>query len=86
MPHSRWSRSSAPGPTTSILAKLDSSNSPAAVRVAAASAAIAGDQFSPAQPRGRSDSSPPEAFDSYQFTRSQPDFSPKAAPSAAWRG
>ena len=31
------------------------------------------------KPRGRSDSSPRPAFDSYQFTRSQPDFSPKAA-------
>ena len=53
--------------------------SPRASRHATCSAPIAGDQCLPAQPRGRSDSSPRAAFDSYQFTRSQPDFSPKAA-------
>ena len=43
------------------------------------------DQFSPAQPRGRSDWSPPAAFDSYQLTRSQPPFSPNAASSSRCR-
>ena len=65
--------------------KLDWSNSAHDSRAARASTSIAGDQFSPAQPRGRSDSSPPAAFDSYQLTRSQPPFSPNAAPSSACR-
>ena len=52
----------------------------------ACSAPIAGDQSRPAQPRGRSLSSPRAAFGSNQFARSQPDFSPKAAPSSTRRG
>ena len=75
-------------PATSSLANDVSSNSAAAGRVASASAAIAGDQWRPAQPRGRSASSasrPPNrgssAFGSNQFGRSQPDFSPNTAPS-----
>ena len=68
---------------TSIFANEVSSKRPARSRVAIASAWIAGDQFWPAQPRGRSASSPSAAFGSNQFARSQPDFSPKLAPSAA---
>src|SRR5499427_1758905 len=75
----------APGPTTSSFENDDWSKSAADSRAASASTPIAGDQFSPAQPRGRSDSSPRAAFDSYQLTRSQPPFSPNAAPSSAWR-
>ena len=76
----RCSRNSAaPGPTTSILANEDSSNSAAVSRAARCSAAIAGDQCIPAQPRGRSDSCPQPALLSYQLTRSHPDFSPNAA-------
>ena len=69
-----------------------SSNSAAARRVASASAPIAATQCWPAQPRGRSAASPrvghagPAAFDSNQFGRSQPDFSPKTAPSPAGAG
>ena len=48
-------------------------------------APIAGDQISPAQPRGRRASSPWAAFGSNQFARSQPDFSPKDAPSSCRR-
>ena len=73
----------APGPETSSFANEVSSNSAAASRQAACSAAIAGDQWRPAQPRGRSAPSAAAAFDSYQLTRSQPDFSPNAAPCAA---
>ena len=72
--------SAAPGPEISIFANDDSSKIAAASRVARCSAPIAGDQCMPAQPRGRSDSSPRSAFDSYQLTRSQPDFSPNSAP------
>ena len=39
----------------------------------------------PAQPRGRSASSPLGAFDSNQFARSQPDFSPNTASSSRSR-
>ena len=78
--HIRPRNAVAPGPTTSSLANDVSSNRPAARRVASASAPIAGDQCIPAQPRGRSASSPAAALDSNQFGRSQPDFSPKAAP------
>ena len=80
MSHSRSSSSAAPGPTTSSFANDDSSKIAAASRHARCSAPIAGDQCFPAQPRGRSDSSPRSAFGSYQFARSQPDFSPNAAP------
>jgi hypothetical protein len=83
--HSRSRKSAAPSPTTSIFAKEVSSNSAAVVRQATCSAPIAGDQRRPAQPRGLSDSSPCAAFASYQFTRSQPDFSPKTAPSSCMR-
>ena len=82
----RSRNSAAPGPATSSFANEDSSNSAARSRVARCSAPIAGDQCIPAQPRGRSDSSPAGAFDSYQFTRSQPDFSPKAASCATCHG
>ena len=64
-------------------ASRTSDSSKSATRLAAGARARRrwpGDQWRPAQPRGRSDSSPAPAFDSYQFTRSQPDFSPKAAP------
>jgi len=54
--------------------------------VASASAPIAGDQCMPAQPRGRRSGSPAAAFDSNQFGRSQPDFSPKAQSSSTSRG
>jgi hypothetical protein len=84
-PHIRWRNAAAPGPDTSILANELSSKSPARSRVAAASAWIAGDQCWPAQPRGRRPSSPWAAFGSNQFGRSQPDFSPNTAPSAATR-
>ncbi len=83
--HSRSRNASAPGPSTSSFEKLDWSNSAIPSRAARASTSIAGDQFSPAQPRGRSDSSPSAAFDSYQLTRSQPPFSPKDASSARCR-
>jgi hypothetical protein len=83
---SRSRNSAAPGPVTSSLANEDSSNSAAASRQARCSAPIAGDQCFPAQPRGRRDSSPAAAFASYQLTRSQPDFSPNAAPCAACHG
>src|SRR4249920_2039902 len=78
--HIVWRNATAPGPTISILANEVSSNRPAARLVAIASAPIAGDQYSPAQPRGLSPSSPAAAFESNQFGRSQPDFSPNAAP------
>ena len=80
---SRSRKAAASGPETSSLAKEDSSNSAAVSRQARASAPIAGDQWRPAQPRGRSDSSPAAALASYQLTRSQPAFSPNAAPCAA---
>ena len=73
-------KAAAPSPETSILAKLVSSKSAALSRQARCSAPIAGDQSRPAQPRGLSDSSPAAAFGSNQFARSQPDFSPNAAP------
>lgn len=89
---SRWRNVQAPGPDTSIFEKLVSSNRPAVRRVARASAPIAGDQCSPAQPRGRRSSSAagsvtpvPSTFVSNQFGRSQPDFSPNAAPRARRR-
>src|SRR3954462_13565247 len=85
LPHKRSSNASAPVPRTSSFEKLDWSNSAADSRHGRASTSIAGDQFSPAHPRGRSDSSPPSAFDSYQLTRSQPPFSPNTAPSSRWR-
>ena len=75
-----------PGPAISSLANEDSSNRPARSRVARCSAPIAGDQCIPAQPRGRSDSSPAGALGSYQLTRSQPDFSPNAAPCSLCHG
>ena len=81
-PHSRSRNPSAPGPSTSSFENDDWSKSATASRAARASVSIAGDQFSPAQPRGRSDSSPRAAFDSYQLTRSQPPFSPKDASNA----
>ena len=84
-PHNRSRNASAPGPSTSIFENDDWSKSATASRAARASTSIAGDQFSPAQPRGRSDSSPPAAFDSYQLTRSQPPFSPKDASSEICR-
>ncbi len=84
--HSRSRNVAAPGPAISSFANDDSSNRPARSRVARCSAPIAGDQCIPAQPRGRSDSSPSAALDSYQLTRSQPDFSPNAAPCAACHG
>ena len=87
--HSHWSSSSEPGPETSILANDVSSNSAAVVRVARASAPIAGLQISPAQPRGRSASRSaavsPAPFGSNQFGRSHDDFSPNDAPSASRR-
>ena len=83
--HSRSRSAAAPSPETSIFANDVSSKSAAVSRQATCSAPIAGDQSRPAQPRGRSDSSPRAAFGSNQFARSQPDFSPKAAPSAASR-
>ena len=82
---SRSRNASAPGPSTSSFENDDWSKSAIPSRAARASTSIAGDQFAPAQPRGRSDSSPPAAFDSYQLTRSQPPFSPNDAPSATWR-
>ena len=82
---SRSRKSAAPGPATSIFANEVSSKSAAASRHATCSAPIAGDQSRPAQPRGRSDSSPRAAFVSNQFARSQPDFSPHAAPSSSRR-
>ena len=78
--HSRSSSSAAPGPLTSIFENDVSSNSAAASRQAACSAPMAGDQCMPAQPRGRSASSPAASLVAYQFTRSQPDFSPNTAP------
>ena len=90
LPATDWRNAQAPGPLTSSLANELSSNTAAAWRVASASAAIAGDQWRPAQPAGRRASSaarPPNrgssALGSNQFGRSQPDFSPKTAPSAA---
>ena len=90
--HSHCSSAAAPGPTSSILANDVSSNSAAVVRVASASAPIAGLQCSPAQPRGRRASSvwasatpAPPALGSNQFARSHEDFSPKDAPRAASR-
>ena len=71
-----------PDPETSILAKLDSSKRAAVVRVAMASAPMAGDQCWPAQPRGRRASSPAASLLENQFGRSQPDFSPNTAPRA----
>ena len=89
-PATPWRKAQAPGPTTSSFANDVSSNSAAAPRVARASAAIAGDQWRPAQPRGRRRSSaarPPKrgssALGSNQLGRSQPDFSPKTAPRSA---
>ena len=73
-------KAAAPAPDTSSFANEDSSNSAAVARHARASAPIAGDQWRPAQPRGRSASSPAASFTAYQFTRSQPDFSPNTAP------
>ena len=78
-------KAAAPGPQTSIFANDDSSKIATASRQARCSAPIAGDQSLPAQPRGRSDSSPAAAFGSNQFARSQPDFSPNTAPSRASR-
>src|SRR3712207_8812488 len=66
--------------TTLIRSKDVSSKSAARSRHPRCSAPIADDQISPAQPRGRSDSSPEAAFDSNQFARSQPAFSPNDAP------
>ncbi len=83
--HSPSRNSAAPGPVTSSFANEVSSKSAADSRQARCSAPIAGDQIFPAQPRGRSDSSPAAEFDSNQFARSQPDFSPKEAPSSASR-
>ena len=90
--HSRCRNATAPGPSISIFAKLDSSKMAAACRVASASAPIAGDQCSPAQPRGRVASSAarvdtpaPSSFGVNQFGRSHIDFSPKTAPRAASR-
>ena len=83
--HMRSRNSGASSPAISIFANEVSSNSAAVVRQATCSAPIAGDQSRPAQPRGRSDSSPRAAFGSNQLTRSQPDFSPKAAPSSCVR-
>ena len=76
----------APGPETSIFEKLDSSNSPARSRVAMCSTGIAVDQCSPAHPRGRRSSWEPSSFETNQFARSHPDFSPKTAPCSASRG
>jgi len=76
----------APGPVTSILENEVSSKMAARSRHARCSAAMAGDQISPAHPRGRSDGSPSSAFRSNQLTRSQPDFSPHTAPSSWSRG
>ena len=84
--HSRSRNSGASPPVISIFANDVSSKSAAVVRQATCSAPIAGDQSRPAQPRGRSDSSPAAAFGSNQLTRSQPDFSPKTAPSSCVRG
>ncbi len=75
----------ASAPETSSLANELSSNSAARSRQARCSAPIAGDQISPAQPRGRSVSSPAAAFDSNQLARSQPAFSPNEAPSSCSR-
>ncbi len=75
----------APSPETSIFANEVSSKRAADSRHARCSAPIAGDQSRPAQPFGRSDSSPRAAFGSNQLARSQPDFSPKAAPSSPRR-
>ena len=83
--HMRSRKSAAPSPLTSIFANDVSSKSAAASRQARCSAPIAGDQRRPVQPRGRSASSPAASFGSNQFARSQPDFSPKAAPSSASR-
>ena len=74
-----------PARSTSILAKLDSSNSPAAERVARCSVTIAVDQCSPAQPRGRRCSWAGSSLLRYQLTRSHPLFSPNSAPSSWWR-
>ena len=57
-----------------------------ASRVASASAPMAGDQFAPGPAARPQRLVAAAAFDSNQFTRSQPAFSPKAAPSAARRG
>jgi hypothetical protein len=84
--HIRSRKSAAPAPTTSIFAKEVSSKSAAVSRQARCSAPIAGDQISPAQPRGRRLSSPLAAFGSNQFARSHPDFSPNDAPSSCRRG
>ncbi len=64
---SRSRKSAAPSPETSIFANEVSSKSAAVSRQARCSAPIAGDQSRPAQPRGRSDSSPRAAFGSNQF-------------------
>src|SRR2546430_2133699 len=61
--------SAAPRPRTSILANELKSNSAAASRQARGSASIAGDQSLPAQPRGRSASSPRAALGSHPLAR-----------------
>ena len=74
----RWRTATAaapprPDPTTSIFANDVSSNSAAVVRVASASAPIAGLQCSPAQPRGRSASrSAPSATPAPSGVRLEP--------------
>src|SRR5207244_7057067 len=83
--HNPSRNAAAPSPEISILANEVSSKSAAVRRQALCSAPIAGDQSLPAQPRGRSDSSPAEAFGSNQLARSQPDFSPNTAPSSRRR-
>ena len=52
-------------------------------RVPGAPAPLPAAHGSPAQPLGLSAPSPAAALDSYQFGRSQPDFSPNTAPNAA---
>ena len=75
-------KSAAPAPETSIFANDVSSKSAAGLASGTVLGADRGRPEPPAQPRGRSDSSPAAAFGSNQFARSQPDFSPKAAPSS----
>jgi hypothetical protein len=74
------------GPRTSSLAKDDWSKRPAASAVARHSASMAGDHTCPAQPAGRGAEGTKPGGAPNQLTRSQPAFSPSAAPSGSSRG
>ena len=84
---SRSSSSAAPAPEISIFANDDSSKSAAASRQASVLGADRG-RPEPARPAARAQRLVARwaAFGSNQFARSQPDFSPKTAPSSCRRG